>query len=82
MFFPKTDVTIMLYSSNVIDIYCYYNGVEKSKVGSTAFVKILNNGIFTIGEVHARQTVRFHLEVLLMKYVFTAVRYLHSRCKN
>ncbi len=31
------------------DIYCYYNGVEKSKIGSIAFVKILNNGIFTIG---------------------------------
>lgn len=31
------------------DVFCYYDGVEQSKIGSTAFVKILNNGIFTIG---------------------------------
>jgi len=31
------------------DVYCYYDGIQQSKIGSPAFVKILNNGIFTIG---------------------------------
>jgi len=31
------------------DIFCYYDGIEQSKIGSVAFVKVLNNGIFTIG---------------------------------
>jgi hypothetical protein len=31
------------------DVFCYYDGIEQSKIGSTAFVKVLNNGVFTIG---------------------------------
>lgn len=43
------------------DVFCYYDGVEKSKIGSTAFVKVLNNGIFTIGggPCQANGEVRF-----------------------
>ncbi len=31
------------------DIYFYYDGVQKSKIGSSFFVKIDNNGILTLG---------------------------------
>jgi len=43
------------------DVYCYYDGVQQSKIGSTAFVKVLNNGVFTIGggPCQANGEVRF-----------------------